>query len=173
MTINWRHQYDEKRDKIEREATAITCKDDSMTMQSFTDDVNLNTIAKRFGLEGKPIPVTEWNPNHYGDFTNIPDLRTALEQVMTAQHNFDQLPADIRSRFYNDPAKLWEFVHDPRNHEEAVRLKILAPAPTAAPAPSGTPTASGGTVPATPATTPTDTQTTPPQTPPEGGQKTP
>lgn len=128
--IQWRHQWDYKRDAEERALTDIRCTDPTLTQQHFAEDADLNTIAKRFGLTGKPMPVTSWDPSHYGDFTDVPDLRTALEQIRTAQQNFENLPPEIRGRFYNDPAKLWDFVHDPSNAEEAIRLGILERAPT-------------------------------------------
>lgn len=147
--INWRHQGDYKRDAEERAATDITCRDESLTMQSFTEDADLNVIAKRYGIDGQ-IPVAPINPAMYGDFSDAPDLREALDRTRDAKNKFMDLPAKLRARFRNDPSELWDFVNDPENWEEALRLGILAK-----PAPSTT--KSDGATPAPPTTTTEDT----------------
>jgi len=65
----------------------------------------------------------------YGDFTNVPDLRTALDMVNDAKNRFMALPAKLRTRFDNDPANLWSFVNDPENADLAVTLGLLQKLP--------------------------------------------
>jgi hypothetical protein len=103
--------------------------DETLTQQQFAEDCDLNVLAIRFGLTGKPLPVEAIDPRYYGDMTDVPDLRTALDLVNDAKNKFMDLPSRIRTRFDNQPAKLWAFVNDPDNAEEAVRLGILARVP--------------------------------------------
>lgn len=140
---NWRTQYDPTRDAQEGNAAAIECKDPSLTQQQFANDADINILVKRFGISDGAIPPAVMDPQYYGDFSDVPDFRGALEATRTAQERFDQLPADIRNRFYNDPVKLWDFVNDQSNAEEAVKLGLLhrktLPTPEAPPAAPPTP----------------------------------
>ncbi|QCQ84604.1 internal scaffolding protein [Blackfly microvirus SF02] len=130
--IIWRHQYDAERDEAEREATDIYCEDESLTVQD-APDADINKLLERFGLKdgselpGEPLGIVD--PRYYGDFSETPDLRTALdsvrEQVHAAETNFQQLPARIRARFKNNAAELYQWVMDPQNIEEAVEIGLL------------------------------------------------
>lgn len=105
----------------------------SFTVQSQADDVDINVIMKRFGVTGK-MPENFVAPM-YGDFDQVFDFRTAHEAIITARHQFDSLPAEIRSRFANDPQRLLEFVSNDANRAEAERLGLLRERPAAAPTP--------------------------------------
>ncbi|WNK13865.1 MAG: internal scaffolding protein [Microvirus sp.] len=136
--FTWRHQYDLKADKAAREATDIMCPEDSLTQQQFKDEMDINVLAERFGISSGPMPVAPFNPAHYGDFTEVPDLKTALDLVRDANDRFMALPPKLRSRFHNSPAELWDFINDPDNADEAVRLELLrrAPEPSETPPPA-------------------------------------
>ena len=131
--LDWRHQYDVARDKKEGDLAALECKDESLTQQHFTEDADINVLAKRFGLT--EIPLTALDPALFRDTTNDPELRDVLDIQRDAKERFLALPAKLRKRFHNSPRELWDFVNDPENAEEAVRLGLLA-APTA---PNATP----------------------------------
>lgn len=149
--FNWRHQYDTARDQQEGDTAILKCEDESLTVQSFAQDADLNVLAKRFGINA--IPTAPLDAATFRDTTQDPDLRQILDYRIEAQNQFRGLPAKLRRRFHDNPAELWQFLQDPDNAEEAIRLGLL----TAAPATSGTPTASPSTAPATNATSHTDT----------------
>lgn len=109
-------------------AALCTIKDfgESLTQQSFSEDADINVIVRRYGLDNAKMPVAPIDPRYYGDFTDVPDLRTALDIVRDAENRFMDLPAALRSRFDNSAAKLWDFVSNPANAEESVRLGLLA-----------------------------------------------
>lgn len=100
--------------------------DESLTQQSFTEDADINVLVKRFGLDNAKLPVAPIDPRYYGDFTDVPDLRTALDIVRDAENRFMDLPAALRARFDNQPGKLWDFVNDPVNAEACIQLGLLA-----------------------------------------------
>lgn len=129
-TIQWRTQYDWEADRRAREASNHTCTGESLTVQSQAADADINVIVKRMGLLGiMPDPI---DPTFYADASNLPDLRAVLEYSRDAQAKFLALPPEVRNRFHNDPAELWEFVLDKNNREEAIRIGLIekpAPAP--------------------------------------------
>ena len=43
---------------------------------------------------------------------------------MLAQDMFESLPADIRTKFGNDPGRFLDFVEDPQNEEELIELGL-------------------------------------------------
>lgn len=120
--IIWRHAYDRKRDAIEGDLAATRCLDESLTVQSFTEDADINTLVRRFGITGIPLAnVTD----EVVDTTNAPDLRAILEARRAAANGFSGLPMKIRKRFHNSPEELWDFLNDPENVEEGIRLGLL------------------------------------------------
>lgn len=138
--------------------TALVCKDPSLADQSFLQESDINYIAERFMRTGEVPQVL--NMPTSGDFQGIFDFQEAMNLIKQAKDEFMTLPAKIRSRFDNDPAKLISFLEDPGNRQEAEALGMLAkppaepqnqpsPAPEAA-TPGGAPSAQ----PATSKTTP-------------------
>lgn len=125
--FNWAHQYDDVRAAYERAMSDIDTGTESLVQQQFKDEVDINTMVKRFGLTDFSTLPGVLDPRYYGDFSDAPtSFRDALDRVRTAQQRFEQLPAEIKNRFDNDPAKLLDFVQNPENGEEAVRMGLLA-----------------------------------------------
>jgi len=123
--FKWRAQYDGS----EIQAGLDACYRDetpSLTQQQFAEEADINTLVRRFGLDAQPMPIAPFNPEDYGDFTDVPDLRTALDLVNDAKNRFMALPPKLRARFHNQPGELWAFVNDPENGDESVRLGLLA-----------------------------------------------
>lgn len=125
--------------------------EESKTVQSYAEDADINVLVRRFGVTDGAIPPAVADPRYYGDFSDAVDFRTSLDRVRDAQEHFERLPASLRERFLNDPLRLFEFVADERNADEAVELGLLrrsapvvappAPAPSEPPAPSAPPVA--------------------------------
>lgn len=102
----------------------LQCKDKSLAQQQFKDECDINTIVERFGLTGT-VPENFRMPLT-GDFRDAPDFFTAMLKVREAGESFMELPADIRARFVNDPGRLIEFLENPANRDEAVKLGLVA-----------------------------------------------
>lgn len=96
---------------------------ESLTVQSQTEDADINVMMYRFGITGK-FPQNPRIPS-YGDYTDVGDYRTALERLKAADEAFMEYPAQFRARFDNDPQRFLEFVSDERNREEARALGLL------------------------------------------------
>lgn len=133
--FTWRHQYDDAADAVQRANTDIGDLGPSMTQQHFAKDADLNEIVRRFGIAEGAIPPVPIDPQYYGDFTDVPDFRQALDNTREAIQRFDALPATLRNRFNNDPVALWDFVTNPANTDEAITLGLLRKTATDAPAP--------------------------------------
>lgn len=137
----YRAAYDGDPDRV-GDSCATIFEDESLTQQSFSQDADINVLVKRFGLDKQQLPVAPIDPRYYGDFSNVPDLRTALDLVRDAENRFMDLPAALRARFDNQPGKLWAFVNDPLNAEACIQLGLLArqePDPTGGVAPPDPP----------------------------------
>lgn len=103
---------------------SLECKEASLTRQEFVKDADLNNIMARYA-SGLLPPSQGSRPPLFGDFSNIPDYQTSLNQVIDAQERFAELPAKVRKRFDNDPAKLLDFLQDAANRSEAVELGLI------------------------------------------------
>lgn len=126
----------------------------SLAKQSFAEEVDINTIVRRFGLTGQ-LPQAV-RPPTFGDFENIPDYHAAMNAIRLADEAFMEMPAEVRARFGNDAGSFVEFVSDENNRDEARKLGLLvpeapaeagvvpAPALPLAPAPAPAPGAAAG-----------------------------
>lgn len=94
------------------------------TQQSYRDMVNINKIMKKYKETGM---ITHLNSKTgiYADLTSLPSYEESLQAVITAQNAFMDLPADLRSRFQNDPQQLISFLADVNNKEEAIKLGLI------------------------------------------------
>lgn len=96
----------------------------SLTHQSFKDECDIGNIMKRYLRTGVLTHLTSLQAR-YGDLSNLPDYHTALNTVIQAQDSFDALPAVIRARFFNDPGQFMDFVSNPENRDEMVKLGMI------------------------------------------------
>lgn len=98
---------------------------ESLTKQSFADETNINNILARYIATGMLDFVNE-HEQHYGDVTGW-QFHDAMNIVARSQEMFEALPAELRAKFNNDPATFLDFVDDPENDAEAVKLGIRNP----------------------------------------------
>ena len=108
------------------------------TKQSFKDECDINNIMAKYQRTGLIDAVSRIQPQ-YGDVVGF-DFQFAMDQIVQAQEMFMELPSSWRKRFHNDPREFVEFVGNPENREEAVRLGLIvepeAPEPVSAPSPA-------------------------------------
>lgn len=103
--------------------TGLQCTEDTLAQQHFKDECDINNIMERFGLTGD-LPANPLPPQ-YGDFSGVLDYHSALNAVLAAQDSFNELPANLRARFENDPNNLIRFLDDPNNRKEAQEMGLI------------------------------------------------
>lgn len=106
--------------------TRFTPVGESATKQSFKEEVDINNIVKRFtkgmGLENmQGSPLSEKN---FGDFSDVPDLRTLYDRMQNAEESFYRLPSKVRMKFDNDPLDFIDFASNPDNLDEMRELGL-------------------------------------------------
>lgn len=107
--------------------SALVCEDPSLAQQHQAEDADINVIVRRFGITGV-IPQGFVVPQ-YADYPEVFDFRQAQEALRDASQRFMEVPAEIRGRFLNDPWKFMDFVSDPANIDEVVRLGLAVKKP--------------------------------------------
>lgn len=105
------------------DASAIPTVGESLTVQSQTEDTDLNLLMYRYGVTGQ-FPDFPKNLQ-YGDFTQVTDFRSALEAVRRAQDLFLEYPANFRARFENNPQLFLDFCENPANINEMRSLGMF------------------------------------------------
>lgn len=99
----------------------------SRTKQEFKGEADINNIMRRYAQTGvlvDPLTANGGVPR-FGDFSSGEDFRSVVDRINLAEQYFMQLSAADRARFDNDPAKMLDFVNDPANQEEAIKMKLL------------------------------------------------
>lgn len=92
----------------------------SLTDQQYKNDTTVEGIVKRYGV----LPRPEVAPVGL-DTTLIGDFAESMQIYLDGVSAFESMPSDIRARFGNSPRAFYDFLHDPQNHAEAVRLGLM------------------------------------------------
>ena len=99
----------------------------SKTQQHFEGESNIETIVERFMGTGHlvdPMVARNRTPMQ-GDFTDIPaNFQDLNNLVIKARDAFATVPAPLRAAFENDPQRFIQFVGDPANNDECIRLGL-------------------------------------------------
>lgn len=120
-----RSPYNYDVDQASNESGLDCSGDKGRTQQSFAQDADINVIVERYGLTGKmPENVPQVMQ---GDFEHVIDFQSAMDLIVAARESFDAMPAKVRSRFDNDPAKFVEFTSDEKNFDEAAKFGLVRP----------------------------------------------
>lgn len=130
-TVTVRSLYAYDADAVSEE-TGLRCTEPSLARQSEKEEADINTIVKNFGITGK-LPVGVRAPS-YGDFEGVSDYATAIAAIKAAEASFLAMPAEVRARFENSPQAFLEFLEEPSNYDEAVKLGLAIAKPDEAPA---------------------------------------
>ncbi len=93
------------------------------TEQAHKDACDVNKIVRKYDKTGLISHVSKIEAQ-FGDVTGV-DFKDAMDLITNANFMFDQLPADIRKRFNNDPRYLLTFMEDENNRDEAIALGII------------------------------------------------
>lgn len=113
----------------------------SLTKQAFKDECDVNLIVASFDTTGV-LPASQQGGAimpQFGDFSGIPDLASTYSTIYDAKAKFDVLPLSIRERFNYDPKLFFDFVGNPKNLDEMIRLGIAVKREEPKPEPVVTP----------------------------------
>ena len=97
---------------------------ESLTQQHFQEECDIINIIKRHDRNGI-IEHVHRGQARYGDFSEVTDYREALDLVRNAQEEFMTIPSDIRKQFDNNPGKFYEFVSNPDNKDELIKMGFI------------------------------------------------
>ncbi len=99
---------------------------DSLTQQHMADGCDINQIVPRYQSTGVIDHVAAFKAQ-YGDFVGLPDYLHSFNLIDDSIALFDDLPADVRERFDNDPGLFLEFANDEANLEEMQKMGLVSP----------------------------------------------
>ncbi len=100
----------------------LNCGKVSRTKQASRDECDINWIMRKYVKTGL-IDHFAVHGAEYG-FASSVDFHEAMNIVTKADQMFDALPGKVRARFGGDPAEFLDFVQNPENHAELVKLGL-------------------------------------------------
>ena len=127
------YTYDDKGKKVKSRTVGIDCQkaiedgEEYLVEQAHKDEVDINTIVKRHGIDliAKVSALTQFE---YDDVTGN-DFQKSMNAIIKARDAFQYVPSDIRKQFDNDPARFMDFVHNPDNKEALIEMGLANPPP--------------------------------------------
>lgn len=98
----------------------------TQTNQSDAEGTDVNKIFAKYQKTGNLVDLItgESRQPFYGDFTKIPNFLETKKALAYIQQAFDLLPASTRNVFLNEPQNLIDFLSDPNNDAEAIKLGL-------------------------------------------------
>ncbi len=93
------------------------------TKQAMKAECDINNIMAKFQKTGTIEFVNKREPQ-YGDCTGL-EFQSAMETVANARELFADMPSSIRRRFDNEPSQFLDFIQDPSNREEAIKMGLI------------------------------------------------
>ncbi len=107
----------------QKQRVQLTCPGQGRTKQAMKSECDINNIMAKFQKTGVIDFVNQHSPQ-FGDCTGI-DFQTSMQTVVRAQEMFADLPSSVRKRFNNEPSELLDFLENPENRLEAIKLGLL------------------------------------------------
>ncbi|WNK13953.1 MAG: internal scaffolding protein [Microvirus sp.] len=104
-----------------------------LTEQHHKDRVDINNIINNYTKTGYLPDIQTQIEGLYGDFSSGDDFLESQLKIQRAEEAFMSLPAETRKRFNNQPHELLEFIQNPKNSAEAVKLGLANPLKTTEP----------------------------------------
>lgn len=107
----------------DRTAVCHDCIGETRTVQYFKDECDINQIMAKYQETGVIEHLTK-RQGGYGDVSAATSYQEALELVEQAEREFSELPSSLRAKLDNDPARFLEWINDPSNIDEMVKLGL-------------------------------------------------
>lgn len=100
----------------------------SLTHQSMQAECDINKIMLRWQKTGVIEHQNKFE-GRYENFLDTPqDYQESMNAVLAADEMFQTLPSSIRRRFHNDPGTFLDFVGNPENAEEMIKMGLATKA---------------------------------------------
>ena len=98
---------------------------ESLTEQSHKEGCDINNIIT--AATSNPMLLADPAPDRkvFRDFSSGDNYLELQNQLCEAQSTFNELPADLREYFDNDPANVVDFVSDPNHALEAHEMGLI------------------------------------------------
>lgn len=110
---------------IKRYRVVVDCSnDDLITEQSHKEEVNINNIVRRHGIDLIAKTAMLQSSDYQFDDVTGNDFQEAMQKVAKATQSFQNMPSELRKRFDNSPAKFLDFVQNPDNIDEVVNMGL-------------------------------------------------
>ena len=101
---------------------------ESLTQQSEAEFTTIRSYIDKYtrlGVLGNPARISE---AEFGDFANLPrDYGEAVELVQSVNEAFRALPAKVRARYGEDPARFAEALGDSAEIEALIKEGFIIP----------------------------------------------
>lgn len=108
----------------------------SMTKQEFRKESDINNIIKSYSPQAmRNLIAQAAAAGRYEDLPDTYDFQESLHLVEQARAAFMTLPAHVRDRFGQDPARFLAFTSDVNNRQEMANLGLIKQAESSAPIP--------------------------------------
>lgn len=93
---------------------------DGRTKQSFKDQCDINKLLYKAARTGTLSHLEQFG-GQYGDFSDF-DFHLNMNRLAEGRQIFEQLPAEIRREFKQDPQQFFEYVNKPENRDRLAEL---------------------------------------------------
>lgn len=91
--------------------------------REFKDVVDVNNIVNRYVKHGVMPELRK--SGMYADVSKYGDYAECLAKVEKGNELFSSLPSEIRNRFNGNPQEMIDFLNNPENREEMIKLGFL------------------------------------------------
>ena len=133
-------KFDKQNKQIRYKKAVIDCQqaildgEDILVEQSHKDEVDINKIIKRHGIDLINKTAALQAPTMQFDDVTGNDFQEAMNIILKAEGTFNSLPSELRKQFDNSPAQYLDFVQNPANSDQLIEMG-LQNAPEPAPEP--------------------------------------
>lgn len=117
-------RYDQDGKQIRRKVVLDCSNDDPIVEQSHKNEVNINNIIKRHGMDLIAKTALLQTPEYTFDELPNNDFQEAMLIVTKAQETFEAMPSQLRKQFNNNPAEFMDFIHNPDNQDKMVDMGL-------------------------------------------------
>lgn len=104
--------------------------DKSMTQQQFKDETDVNNIIQKYVQTGELTHVRQnAAAGVFEDVSQISNFHEMQNTIVRAKEAFALVPAELRHKLHNDPARFIEWINDEKNNAEAIKYGVKSRTP--------------------------------------------